>query len=376
MIIDITPFSARISGKTVWTFVRIRDAAGRIGWGEATLQGEAVAIHAHVERLAAAIVDRPLPSPLEAAAVFGTRGATASEAAAVSAIDQALWDIGSQVRGARLADALGEPCRETIALYANINRGTADRSAPGFAAQARQAADNGFDAIKIAPFDEVRPESAQTSAGRRLLAAGIERIAAVRAAIGPDRRLLVDCHWRLTEAAAREVLHELEPLRLYWFECPLTEAPANFAALRRLRSQANASGVLLAGCESLTGLDAFQSFLDAGVYDVIMPDVKYAGGMIEMLRIGEAAARTGTLCSPHNPSGPIAHAQSVHVSALLSECPFLEFQYDESALFFEILDRPFPDPRHGASVLPVDIGLGVGIDPAALAPLNRGQSWH
>jgi L-alanine-DL-glutamate epimerase-like enolase superfamily enzyme len=39
-IVDIAAFSARISEKTVWTFVRARDADGRSGWGEATLQGK------------------------------------------------------------------------------------------------------------------------------------------------------------------------------------------------------------------------------------------------------------------------------------------------------------------------------------------------
>ncbi len=368
-ITDITPFSARISGKTVWTFLRIRDAAGRTGWGEASLQGHAAALHARIERLAPAIVGHATPLAPDAALVFGTRGATAPEAAAISAIDQALWDLASQATAKRLADALGTPSGESIALYANINRGTLDRTPAGFAAQARSAADNGFTAIKIAPFDEVRPETVATDAGRALVAKAIERIAAVREAIGPDRRLLVDCHWRLTEASSRDVLREIEPLKLYWFECPLIEAPENFAALRNLRAQANATGVLLAGCESLTGIEAFRTFLDARVYDAIMPDVKYAGGVLETLRIGEAAAEVGTICSPHNPSGPIAHVHSVHVSAALAECPFLEFQYDESPLFFDIVDAAMPDPRHGASTIPGGPGLGIAINLAALTPL-------
>ena len=369
MIVEVSAFSARISAKTVWTFVRARDAAGRTGWGEATLQGEAAAIHAHVARLAPAIVRQSLPAPLAAASMAGTHGGSAAEAAAISAIDQALWDIAAQERGQPLARALGSPRRSTVELYANINRGTLERRPAGFAARARAAASGGFAAIKIAPFDDVRPESVATPEGRRLVAAGIERIAAVRDAIGPGRALLVDCHWRLTEAAAGAILRELEPLRLYWFECPLPEEPGNFAALRRLRSQANAAGVRLAGCESLTGVAAFESFLDAGVYDAIMPDVKYAGGLLEILRVGDAAERHGTICSPHNPSGPIAHAHSVHVSALLADCPFLEFQQGESPLFFELIEGTLPDPEKGSSVIPAGNGLGVGIDFDRLRPL-------
>jgi galactonate dehydratase len=194
-------------------------------------------------------------------------------------------------------------------------------------------------------------------------------VAAVRAAIGPGRRLLVDCHWRLTEAAARNLLRELEPFALHWFECPLREDPAMLPALRRLRSQANVMGVRLAGCESMTGLAAFESFLDAGAYDVIMPDVKYAGGLAEMLRIGEAAEARGVACSLHNPSGPIAHLHSVHVSAVLAALPFLEFQYGESPHFFDIVEGSMPDPNGGASAVPSGRGLGVRIDPAKLARL-------
>ncbi|HEY3178775.1 MAG TPA: mandelate racemase/muconate lactonizing enzyme family protein [Casimicrobiaceae bacterium] len=369
-IVDIAVFSGRISEKTTWTFVRVRDAAGRYGWGEATLQGEASAVHANVARLTPAITGRALPRSIETSAMVGTCGESLAEAAAISAIDQALWDLSAQERHQPLVNVLGNPCRTTIELYANINRGTLDRTPSGFAARAREATSRGFNAIKIAPFDDARPETAAGAAGRRLLAAGIERVNAVRASIGEDRKLLVDCHWRLTEASASEVLRELESSSLYWFECPLLEEPSMFPALRRLRSQANDIGVRLAGCETLIGFDAFQSFLDADVYDVIMPDVKYTGGLVETLRIGEAASARGTLCSPHNPSGPIAHAHSVHVSALLPSFPFLEFQYEESPLFFDLLHGELPDPRGGTSALPTSHGLGVGVN------LTRLPEWR
>jgi galactonate dehydratase len=361
-VTNVAALSARVSDKTVWTFVRLDRAEGRSGWGEATLQGAAAAVHAHVLRLAPALVGRSLSLPTDVMDLVGTCGRDAAEAAAISALDQALWDLLAQERGEPLAAVLGVPRRTTIGLYANINRGTLDRSPAGFAARARDAVRSGFDAIKIAPFDEVRPDAAD--AGR--LRPGLERIAAVRAAIGPDVRLLVDCHWRLTEAAADDVLRELEPLQLYWLECPVPEDAANFAALRRLRSRANSAGVRLAGCEMMIGRAGFQPFLEAGVYDVIMPDVKYAGGLRELLRIAETAARHEVACSPHNPSGPLAHAHSLHLSAHLPLFPFLEFQYGESPLFFDFVAGSLPDPRPGTSELPGGTGLGVGLGGAAL----------
>lgn len=369
-VVDIAALTTHVSDKTDWTFVRLDTQDRRIGWGEATLQGRATAVHAHLRRLAPAMVGRKLSSLTDVMDIVGSRGRDIAEAAAISAIDQALWDVMAQERGEPLAtvlaSVLGAPQRTSIGLYANINRGTLDRSAAGFAARALEAVTSGFDAIKIAPFDGVRPEISDKTEAAKTLDAGLARIAAVRAAIGPRVRLLVDCHWRLTEASAGDVLREVEPLKLYWLECPIPEEICNFAALRRLRSRANAIGVRLAGCETMIGREGFQPFLDAGVYDVIMPDVKYAGGIRELGRIAEAAANQGVACSPHNPSGPIAHAHSLHLSAHLQLFPFLELQYGESPLFFDFVDGSLPDPRSGRSDLPQGIGLGVGLRHAAL----------
>ncbi|HEY8244992.1 MAG TPA: mandelate racemase/muconate lactonizing enzyme family protein [Casimicrobiaceae bacterium] len=349
----------------MWTFVRARDDAGRVGWGEATLQDRAGEIHAHVARHAPSWIGKPVRPSRNAVAT----GDDAAEAAALCAIDQAVWDLAAQARGVQLAAALGVPRTPPVALYANINRGTVDRSPSGFASRAREATERGFRAVKVAPFDDVRAEDLDTDAGRRRVDLGIERVLAVREAIGPARELMVDCHWRLDERAASGALARLEPARLYWLECPLPETDETLGALKRLRAQANARGVRLAGCEAMTGLEGFRPFLDAGAYDAIMPDVKYAGGLAEMLRIGDEARRRGVLCSPHNPTGPIAHLASVHVAANLDSCPFLEFQYGESAHFFDLCDRAIPDPNGGASVLPGGAGLGAGLDLAKLAAL-------
>ena len=359
----IATLSARVSDRTVWTFVCVEAENGRRGWGEATLQGETDAVHREVARLRPALLGRALATESEISEIVGTGGRDRPQAAAISALDQAIADVTAQRSGQRLASALGPAPRDAIRLYANINRGTHDRSPAGFAARAVEVKERGFDALKIAPFDEVRPRES-TSAGA--LDPGLARIAAVRAAVGPETRLLIDCHWRLTETSAHDVLREVEPLKLYWLECPLPEEPGNFGALRRLRTRAGVNGVRLAGCEMMTGLAGFRPFLEAGIYDAIMPDVKYAGGLRELLRIGEFAARHDVACSPHNPSGPIAHAHSLHLSVHLSSCPFLEYQYDESPLFFKFATGTLPDPRSGSSALPQGAGLGVGVGGAAL----------
>ena len=135
-----------------------------------------------------------------------------------------------------------------------------------------------------------------------------------------------------------------------------------FPALRRLRSCANDIGVRLAGCEMMTGVAAFESFLGAGVYDVVMPDVKYAGGLAEMLRIADAAANRGVLCSPHNPTGPIAHLASIHLCAASPTLLWLEHQWDESPLFDSLVGGVRAPLVDGALVVPVTPGLGATLD--------------
>src|SRR3954468_19440586 len=121
-----------------------------------------------------------------------------------------------------------------------------------------------------------------------------------------------DCHWRLNRAAAEAVIEATTPQKLYWLECPVPEEPELFDTIRHIRAKANARDVRLAGCEEMSMLAGFQPFLDADAYDAMMPDAKYVGGLREMLHVGNALALSGVGFSPHNPSGPVCHAASLH----------------------------------------------------------------
>jgi len=350
----------RASDKTVWVFLRVADSAGAVGWGEATLAGhepQLAAAHAALEpalRGTAADAERNLLDEL------GVALPDRAAAAIVSAVDQALWDLAGQHADTPLNALLGAKARISVPLYANINRRTRMRTPEGFAASARTARADGFDTFKIAPFDGVAPGSA---AG---IGHGLSCARAVRDAIGAACTLYIDCHWRFDEAHAVQALDALAEIGIGWFECPLPECPENFAALGRLRKAANARGILLAGCESETAVAGFLPYIERGLYDVLMPDVKYAGGLAEMARISDRAARRGIAIAPHNPSGPISHAYSLHLGATLAGFSTLEHQYDETPAFFGIATGDLPRPSGGASRLPGKAGLGVGLDPLAL----------
>lgn len=362
----IEPVRIQVTERTTWVFVKVRSTDGLIGLGEGSLEGRADAVSAAIDRLGQALIGSRFRAGHEAARWVMARldeSAGLVEAAAASALEQALQDLIARFRGQRLAESLGAVQRDPIPMYANINRGTTSRQPAQFAERALRAARQGFAGIKLAPFDGLTPETCDTPAGRAQIDAGLARVAAVREAFDAhglnDRSLMVDCHWRFSDQRSADMIHELAALRVDWYECPVPETPAHFDTLKRLRSAANARGMRLAGAELMVGLQGFQPILRAGLYDVVMPDVKYVGGLEETLRVAAAAAYFGTQCSPHNPSGPICHAQSVHVASVIPNMPLLEVQFEETPRFAEIADLGLPTFVNGASALPQGPGLGV-----------------
>ena len=315
--------AVRVTPRTTWIFARVTAADGTVGWGEGTLEGRGAQVAAAIEAFGGR-----LPASIPQDLV---------EAAAYSATEQALWDLRARAAGRPLADLLGGARRRRVALYANINRGTTDRTAEGFARRAREAVALGFGAIKIAPFDNMKE--------------GYARIAAAAEAIAGRAELQVDCHWRFDLTQAHEALAECARLGVTWFECPIPETPENYPAIKRLRAKANAAGMRLAGAETFIGAEGFRPLLEQGLYDVVMPDVKYAGGLAECLRIAELAARHGCAISLHNPSGPVCHAHSVHLSAALESGERLEYQHGETPKFFEIAPG-LEVPVQGNATLP------------------------
>lgn len=363
----------QITPKTIWTFLELSTSDGCTGIGEATLTGQEAAILAVARRYGPAVCGMALTDldALEASLPFTNLPAAAFS----SALMQAAWDAVARSQSQSLVMALGGLQRESVPAYANINRRTLDRSPTGFAGSALDALAAGFTSFKIAPFDCLQPATSGAEF-RRLLDEGVQRIAAVREAIGANCRLMVDCHWRFDETGALDALEAVKDIGLHWFECPIAESPETVPALRRLRSKANALGMRLTGCETEIQRAGFQPYLEGGAYDIMMPDVKYAGGPKEMLRIADDFARYGVAFSPHNPSGPICYAASLHIAAAATNLDSLELQFDETDWFNRLIGNALPPVVDGVSVLPASPhGIGVSLQPAVLARLEKVGSW-
>lgn len=349
----------QVTPKTTWSFLELGLADGTTGWGEASLMHSPGLLDAPAVSAKQALIGHTLTRLDE---FIAARGMTPMPQASIaSALEQAAWDARAQQAGCGAAELRGSPARKRVALYANMNRRTTDRSPDGFFISAQQSAAAGYSALKVAPFDQVTTENDSTPEGRRFIDQGLARVAAVRQAAGPDVQVFVDCHWRFTPATASAVLRELAVMGVTWFECPLPETPEAIGALRKLRAESNALGMRLAGLEELTHPDAFRPWLEAGCYDVVMPDVKYAGGISGVLRVAELAAQYATACAPHNPTGPVCHAASLVACAIGVNMEMLEHQYDETPAFWNLVGGDLPQPQGGVSALPTRNGLGVAI---------------
>jgi galactonate dehydratase len=313
-----------------WLFVALHTDDGRVGFGEASQSGEEAATDALIRdvlaprllgvdpRRAAGLSDelialaRPRPN--------GGPGATA-----LSAVDQALWDLRAQAYGVPLHELLGGAVRPSVPLYANVNRGVWERTPAGFAAQARAAVAAGFRAVKCAPFDGVTPAGLAESGAWRTVEEGVARVAAVREAIGPGVELMVDCHSRFTLETALRVADALAPLDLLWLEEPLAWS-ADADGLRAVRAKVP---MPTAAAEHAHGLATYWPLVRDPIADVLMPDVKYCGGPWVLQQIGALTAAAGLGVSPHNPSGPISTLASAQVAATLPNLRRLEYPFGE-----------------------------------------------
>lgn len=366
-ITRISAHPLHVSAKTNWLFLRVECADGLVGWGEASLNGWEPLQLAATELRADELTGLDLAeAQRRVKASAQSPGGLAANAVA-SALQQAFVMLEAQARQVPVWQVLGTLRRERVPLYANINRATSERTPAGFARMATEALKQGYRGFKAAPFDGVTRANCASAEGQARIRHGIDCLLAMRDAIGPEARLMVDCHWRFDEARALEVLRALAPARLHWFECPLAETADQWPALRRIRAAAREQGVLLAAAETQVGLDGFRILFGQELYDVVMPDVKYCGGPREMLAIAELAAERGVVFSPHNPTGPVCTLFSLHVGAAAPECQMLELQFNESPLSDALLRGRHPALVDGAFAVPQEAGLGAPFAEELLA---------
>ena len=357
-------FQVPVNQRGNWLLLRLHASGGLSGVGDASHGGVDTGTLAYLRQFAALLRGRSIFDVewfrLAVAPVLA-REPQASAIVAASALEHCLWDLIGKALDAPVYDLLGGALRREIPLYANINRSTEPRTPDGFARKAAAAVADGFDAVKLAPFDAMPATLDRSSDVRPLIDQGVAAAEAVRSAIGPERKLLIDAHSRFTRAEGLALIDRLAPLNLYWLEEVTPADPIDdLAAINRAAAMATAGG------ESVRGIAGFYPYIRAGAVDVVMPDVKVCGGILELKKIAALADAAGLAVSPHGPASPVGNIAAAHVAATLPNFTILEYAYGEVPWRAEIVS-PAEDIREGKAVLSERPGFGLQLNDRALS---------
>lgn len=337
------------------------DEAGREGLGELPLdESWAAAARAAVERQLLALPGR---DPAEAVAAVERRPLSAGprelpERAAAGAIEAAALDLVARAAGRSVAAELaamtggGERSAGSVEVNGLVGAGSVEEAVRA----ARDAVSAGFGCLKL-----------KVARGEPL-AALVERVGAVRAAVGPGVRLRLDANGTWAEAEALERLRALAGLDLEYVEQPVA-ASLGPVGLARVRG---ASPIPIAADESVTDLEAAERLLAAGAADVLVVKPSRVGGPLAAARLARAAAAHGvaTVVSTMFESG-VGLAAASQVAAALSG-PARAHGLATADLLVSDLLIDGPRVVGGRLAIPAGYGLGVVLDPAAMERFRDG----
>jgi galactonate dehydratase len=351
---DVEVFRVKVNKRGNWTILRLKASGGVTGLGDASQSGDDSHTLSYIKQFAGVLRGQPVfaiewfrRATAPAIAQYGRPAAVAA-----SALEQCLWDIQGKALSVPTYDLFGGRIQQRIRLYANINRSTEDRTPEGFARMAEKATAASFDAVKLAPFDEMPDGLTDRDQIEAFSTRGIACAAAVRQAIGPNRDLLIDAHSRFNLEYGLELAGRFDPLKLFWLE---EVTPAN--PVENLAQINKAAKMPTAGGESIHGVQGFYPYIKAEAVDIVMPDVKVCGGMLELKKIAALAEGAGLIASPHGPASPIGNLTAAHVISTVPNFNILEFSYGEVPWRAELIDPP-EQIIDGALVLSSRPGLG------------------
>lgn len=328
-------FRVKVNHRGDWVLLRTRTSSGLTGLGDCSQSGDDPKVLALLGQYQRLLRGRGIFDIEELRQWTRTQVAEHGRPAvvALSAVEQSLWDLQGQVLGVPTYELFGGKLRDRIRQYANINRMTTDRTPAGFSRSAEQAVAAGFDAVKLAPFDGLITAPSDTRSRQIRLA--VECVQAVRGVLGSSRDLLLDVHSLLTVQEGLGLLHEMERLDLYWLEEVTAAEP-----LDALATINRATKMTTAGGEGIYGIQEFYRYAAAGAVDVLMPDVKWCGGLLELRKIAALAEGMALRVSPHGPASPVGNIVVSHVCAALPNFEINEFAFAEASWRADLIEPP------------------------------------
>jgi len=197
---------------------------------------------------------------------------------------------------------------------------------------------------------------------------------AAREAIGPNNLLMVDAggsdaYWQQGYKRALRTAEMLANYDVAWFEEPLKADTFNdYIALRR------AAPLPISGGEVLTRRQSFQTWIEAGAFDIVQPDVTKVGGISEERRIGWMAQEHGIRFIPHGWNTAIGLAADLQLASAFADTDLVAY-LTGSPFIDEIVANRWQLDSDGMLAIPTAPGLSTTLDRDALAKYTRGERW-
>ncbi|OJJ03417.1 hypothetical protein ASPVEDRAFT_84864 [Aspergillus versicolor CBS 583.65] len=287
----------------------------------------------------------------------------------ISAYDIALWDIRGKKLNAPIYQLLGGKTNTDLRCYASqIQFGWGDKytlaNEPSqYAAAAKLAVAEGYTAIKVDPL-EVRRDG--TVVHRQVLEPhyfgllrhdniqmAVERVAAIRHAVGPDVDIIVELHSILGTNSAIQFARAMEPYNILFMEEPINPLSA-----KNMTKVAEKSPVPVATGERTYTRWGFREMLENQALAVVQPDVCLVGGITEAKKICDLANLYDATVQVHVCGAPVSTAAALHIEAVIPN--FIIHEHNTIALKECVKELCVNDyqPSNGRFQIPDAPGLG------------------
>jgi L-rhamnonate dehydratase len=268
---------------------------------------------------------------------------------AVSAVDNALWDLRGRYYSTPVYRLLGGPTRKQVEAYGSClgHSVEPERMKKTAAEFLRQGFRHQKWFMPYGPGD-----------GAAGLRKNVEMAGHLREAVGEDADLMFDAFMGWDFNYALQWAKQVERYRPRWIEEAFhVDKMESFVALRRATSVPVATG------EHFYGRWETLRYLEAGAISVVQADPEWCGGVSELMKICHIASGYDAQVIPH---GHSVHA-ALHVIAAQSPmtCPLAEYLISKmsSYYWFETWD---PKPVDGKITLPETPGFGIVLDESKI----------
>ena len=293
-------------------------------------------------------------------AMTGRRGAGVN---AISAVDMALWDIRGKYENKPVFELMGGKKQDEIIPYASLQPvgHSFQEYKDSLVEWATKAKDLGFRAVK----SEVTLNGPYAHSGlNEHDDKATEVVAAVRKALGPDIKLMIDVQYRWLNAdEALPIVKDWEEFDIYFLETPIwTDDIKGYA---RMHDEAP---MKIAAGEWLSTRYEFEDLIINGKIDVVQPDVGRCGGLTEAMKIAKFSQEHKRIIVPHCWKTSVSISATAHFAFNTPNCAFIE--YLPPQLCVEILRKELATEGFeyidGKILPPTKPGLGIELNRDAI----------